>query len=538
MNFLIKQFIVLISNFSDLLELIFRAPLRWYQKKAKNRSTTTWYGKAALFPVYILGSLFNLAATLTTSPLKIFSNLLQHHRSDLLASLPCVIAFAVVVFVVLRVNLFGQQIESRYRTKSQVAILAGNFDKAKVYLSRIVNDWAEPSPEDLFTLAQALGQSGESDRASAIINELAPTDKAGYGPAHKLLALGMAPAINTATQERKSELLIPLRWHLEHANDDKSQEINQAWTLYYMSVEQPENAVRHMKKAAELNPSLLLSAGDIYKSMNENLAAQQMYRQAKNVFAKALADDPFDWKNRILLARAYTKTNELQEAEKVLIAGNQLNPDKKYKRALAEFYVMWHDITSRSQNGFDSQFRVLQQAIEFDVDYVPIYERLIGQYQRADSTAESQEIRSMLESAIATGESTSLAHFALGNLLWIEQDFKQAEWHINQAYRLDDRLAVVGNNLAWLLAHRDPPELEQASNLIKGVVSKRPNDARFRDTFATILMKQGQLEDALVEFEKTLPLIRNKKPLHKKMAEIYSKLGNPELAKLHAKLAK
>lgn len=538
MNFLVKQFVILISNFSDLLDLVSRAPLRWYTKRAGARGSNKWYVQLALLPVFLIGSFFNFVGVVTTSPLKAFGNLLQFRRADLLISIPCIVAFALIGFVLVRVNLFGSQIESSYRVKSRIAMADKNFDKAKVYLTRIVNDKTNPSPEDLFSLALALSQSGESERGTAIINELAPTDRVGYGPAHRMLALSMSPAVNAASAEQKTQLLVPLRWHLEHANDSSSQQINQAWTLYYMSVQQPENAVRHMKKAAELNPSLLLSAGDIYESMNEDLAAQQMYRQAKSVFSKAVDDDPFDWKNRILLARAHTKTEDLKEAEKVLIAGNKLNPDQNYKRALAEFYVMWHDITSKSREGFAAQFRALEQAIQFDVDYVPIYERLIRQYRRADSKVEADEIRDMLETAIAKGESTSLAHFALGNLLWIEDNIDKAEWHINQAYRLDDRLAVVGNNLAWLLAHRDPPQLDQALSLIDSVVKKRPDDARFRDTLATILMKQGKLEASLVEFEKALPSIRNKRPLHSKLSEIYSKLGNKELADLHKKLAK
>ena len=538
MNFVIKQVVAILSNFSDLLDLLIRAPLRWYKKRVASQGKQKWYWKLAQFPVFLVLSIFNVIGILTTSPLKTLGSMLQFRRTDLLISLPCVAAFVVVGFVLVRVNLFGGQIESSYRSKSQRAMAGGDFEKAKVYLTRIVNEKESPPPKDLFALAQALNESGEPERASAIINELAPTDKAGYAPAHRMLALGMAPAINSAKDEQKSQLLVPLRWHLEHADDSSSQQINQVWTLYYMSVQQPENAVRHMKRAAEINPSLLLSAGDIYERMGQDLAAQQMYRQAKSVFGKAVDDDPFDWQSRILLARVHAKTDDLRAAETVLIAGNKLNPDKSYKRALAEFYVMWHDISSRSQEGFAPQFRALEQAIQFDIDYVPIYERLIRQYRRADSETQATEIREMLETSIARGESTSLAHFALGNLLWIEEDFEKAEWHINQAYRLDDRLAVVGNNLAWLLANRDPPELDQAYSLIDSVVKKRPDDARFRDTLATILMKQGKLQEALVEFETALPQIRNKRPVHKKLAEIYTKLGNKKLAQLHEDLAK
>jgi len=48
-------------------------------------------------------------------------------------------------------------------------------------------------------------------------------------------------------------------------------------------------------------------------------------------------------------------------------------------------------------------------------------------------------------------------------------------------------------------------------------------------------MKQGHFQQALIEFQKALPTVRDKAPVHLKMAEIYDQLDQPQLAALHRK---
>jgi Tfp pilus assembly protein PilF len=69
------------------------------------------------------------------------------------------------------------------------------------------------------------------------------------------------------------------------------------------------------------------------------------------------------------------------------------------------------------------------------------------------------------------------------------------------------------------------------------VVKKNPNDGRFRDTLATILMKQQKSAQALVEFQQALPTANNRSEIHQKMASIYRELGKSELAVFHEEQA-
>jgi Tfp pilus assembly protein PilF len=68
-----------------------------------------------------------------------------------------------------------------------------------------------------------------------------------------------------------------------------------------------------------------------------------------------------------------------------------------------------------------------------------------------------------------------------------------------------------------------------------------PNDGRIRDTLATILMKQKKFDQALAEFQlalqRSMLSTSSKQKIHRKMAEAYRTIGNPDLAAQHDKRA-
>ena len=96
---------------------------------------------------------------------------------------------------------------------------------------------------------------------------------------------------------------------------------------------------------------------------------------------------------------------------------------------------------------------------------------------------------------------------------------------------------MIANNLAWTLATREPPELEQALELITAVLKNEPGVAQFLDTYATILMKQGEHEQAIAEFEKALPGLTDRTTVHQNLASLYRQIGHAAMATEHEKLA-
>ena len=113
-----------------------------------------------------------------------------------------------------------------------------------------------------------------------------------------------------------------------------------------------------------------------------------------------------------------------------------------------------------------------------------------------------------------------------------------ALFHIEKAFQLDPRFAVVANNLAWILANdEENKDLERAYELSKDVVEHFPRNPLFRDTYATVLMEQEKYQEALVEFEKALATIKGKKNVHTKLAFIYGELGMVDMKEVHLRKA-
>ena len=73
--------------------------------------------------------------------------------------------------------------------------------------------------------------------------------------------------------------------------------------------------------------------------------------------------------------------------------------------------------------------------------------------------------------------------------------------------------------------------------LITAVLKNEPGVAQFRDTYATILMKQGEHEQAIAEFEKALPGLTDRTTVHQNLASLYRQIGHTAMATEHEKLA-
>ena len=158
-------------------------------------------------------------------------------------------------------------------------------------------------------------------------------------------------------------------------------------------------------------------------------------------------------------------------------------------------------------------------------------------YAKADVKG-NVELKTVLARVIAEGEQPALAHLAMGNLCWLEDDREGALFHFERATEIRDDVAVLLNNLAWLISHdKDAPDFERAMGLVNSALEKRPNDPSFLDTRGTIFFLQKDWKPALVDFEKALSGVRNKQAVHEKLAMIYQELGMLEISEQHTKLS-
>jgi len=535
MKFLFNQFKFLVFSISDLIGLVLNLSAPSLDGRlSRGRSFSVWQ-RIAMVPVnslYFLGWGF---VWLFVQPLRFVRQLLTASPADLLFGLPAMIAIASVGVLVLRTSIDSDTVIQNYRMAGLRAVRAGEPKKAVTIYSRLVNEFESEIPDDKYNWALSMLAGGDVARGTQAMARLAPVDSTGFPKAHRWSAIAIA---NQLTNDQADPLVLrKLRHHLEKSGDKNSVEISNAWASYYMAVGNEAAAIDHLRIAATTNPAYLIVIAQICERSNNIAGRNRALREAREIFQAAVDRDPLEHSVRVMLARVMYEEQAFDEAENVLLQGVKLQPDDFIRRAVAEYYLLRHDLTPINDQSFAQQFGFLQKSLDQDPNYPPVYERLIAQYRLQDKESESEKVRELLQATVASGTTPALAHFALSNLLWLDGNGTQAEWHIQQAYRLDPKFALIGNNLAWILAHKEVPELDTAYNLSKSVVETVPTEPRFRDTLATVLMKLGRREEAVAEFEKSLVTIREKRPVHEKLAELYALLGNEQLATLHREQA-
>ena len=469
-------------------------------------------------------------------PLKAVDDFVQRlasgNRRDLLYILPAMLMLGFFGFVFFQVFARGGQIDARYRKGAYDAIENQDFPLARTYFERLVSQ-SELNANDQFEWARVLNNTGEPERALMLINRLGPDDRPGFAPAHRVQALNLAAKLGSSKDPLQ---LRKLRSHLENCRDD-SPEISRAWAAYHLAVGQADEALKYLGDAAETNPELLMLIANIHQQNGRVYQMEQAMEEAETAFGQRVAKDPLDVVSRVALANILARQSKFDEAETTLLTGLKLQPEARIRRETAAFYLMRHDLASKQDKDFNEIFSHLQNALTLDPTSQAICERFLGLYENKSNAEESEKIKNALMESVTGDNPSAMSHFALSNLFWLEGQLEEAEWHLEQAYKLDQKLVIVINNLAWMLANKDEPDLARALELSSSAIQQAPQDSRFQETYATILMKQKKFEEAIFHFQKALPGSQIGPTIHEKLATCYRELGKPELAELHQKRA-
>lgn len=480
----------------------------------------------------ILLGILMLPVLLIKAPFVMIHGLVTGQRTDFLYVLPALTMFGFFGFVFYQVFAKGDEIEARYRNGAYGAIADQDYQLAKTYFKRLSID-NQLGNNDQLNWAVVLANTGEPERADDVIDQLAPDDKPGYAPAHRLKAINLARQLDRA---KDPLTLRKLRLHLENCRE-RSPEISRAWALYYLAVDQADEALKYLEEASETHPEFLLMIANINQQKGREYQMEQAIEKAEVAFRERIVNDPLDVKNRVALANVLARQSKFADAEATLLTGLKLQPDQLIRRETAGFYVMQHDLAAKQNRDFEVRFTLLQKALALDENFLPVYQRMLTLYQEKPTEEETEKIKNALFELVTSDNPSPMAYFALSNVLWSEDQKSEAEWHLEQAYKLEPNFVVVINNLAWMLSHKEDPDLDRAMELSASAIQQAPLDPRFQDTYGTILMMKKNYEAAVPHFQKALPRTQISSEIHQKLATCYQQLGKPKLAALHQQRA-
>jgi tetratricopeptide (TPR) repeat protein len=455
-------------------------------------------------------------------------------RRLLVCGLPAIlISLAALTVAVMTSERSESEMMAGYLAEARSRYKAQDYVGAMTCYDRLAS-LDRSRPDVLFGLAQTAQALGEQERAELLLSELAPPDQQGYGEAHlwrarRLLASSSPSASTRDAAER----------HLLHALDGDLEDREAAHGLLgelYLNSGKLEQAEQHLLKAVPAKPQLRLRLAQLYALRGERDRARREGQLAVNFFRSWAQAELSQHQARLNWADAEIFLEDYQAAVEVLREGLTATGELLYRAALARAYVSWSDFLGRDPavNPGD-QLALLEKALEYDPNQIDVTMRLWA-FTRVRGDA-VEKARAAVRRQLASGKASAITHLALGMDAWERGKQDEALVHLEQGYQLAPQMGVVGNNLAWVLANAQPPDLPRALALSNSVLERWPEDPMFRDTRGQIHVKMGHWKEALTDLQVALRGRPNDVALHRALAETYRRLEMPEMAAEHQRRA-
>ena len=460
----------------------------------------------------------------------LFENWKNQRLRDLLLGLPAVAGLIGIPVLLADLQVQEQALSTDYYSEAQAAVSSKDYPRAELLLTRVLNRGSSSVVSDArFLMAVLMEETDRKDRAKELFRMLAPDDSRGNRAAHRRMAFLLS---NDISYQSDPADIKRLHWHLTSSDTDESPEMAMAWGRYSLAIRDLKAAQAYFEKAVDRFPELWQTLGLIETQTGQTVAAVSSFQRSTEYLQKKLDESPEDDRIRINYADVLMKLGRLDEARLLLEQGQRMNPDGPWPWLLASLAVAYHDIQSTQQIAVSELLSYLDRALTYEPNHGPALNRLM-----AYATAKVEgnvELKTVLARVIAEGKQPALAHLAMGNLCWIEGDSKEALFHFERAIALRDDIAVVLNNLAWLISHDEAmPDFDRAMALVNVALEKQPQNASFLDTRGTIYFLQKEWSKALTDLEKALSGIRDKRAGHQKLATIYQELGMKEISEQH-----
>ncbi len=456
-------------------------------------------------------------------------SIFRNHWVKIAACLPALATAAgAIAFALATSSQSDQEITERYLREAKLRRDAKDDTAAGVYYERLVQ-LSPDTPEFRYGLAQSLAAVGQTGRARAILGSLMPAEGPGYAPAHLWESRRLLQGSNHSPQDLKAAERHLLR-AMETQPDDS--DANALLGRLYIATGRTEKAEPYLTKAAKDQPDLLFLLTKVDSALGRPDGARHRAELALKIFRTRAESSPDNLEARVSWAAAAMLLQDFPGAERILQQGLSRVDDPRYHKALAGLYAAQSDALAKEPAAsLGDRLALLERGLKHDPADVGTIARLSAILRTNDKEAERG--RSSLRALLAGGKGTEIVHFALGIDAWERGKTDEAKLHWEQALQLAPHMAAAANNLAWLLAHVQPPDLPRALTLANQVLESWPDRPTFRGTRGMILAKMQRWKEALPDLEAALKSDPDGVDLHRVLAETYDQLGDKEMAAEH-----
>jgi tetratricopeptide (TPR) repeat protein len=454
----------------------------------------------------------------------------------LLWGLPAIlIGAACIAWATVAASRDPFSLANRYVAAAQAASDAENWQKAKLCFERAI-ELGVRSPQTLFDLAITAQRSGDESRKLAVLERIAPDDRAVYAPSHLWRATQLLSA-PTVTKEVAALAEKHLRFAVELDPDNQS--AHAILGDLYFQAGLWQSAATHLQQIRAVNKDTFryrLLHSKASAALGDVDAGRKFATEVWRESQPMVASDPANLDVRLIHGEAALLIEKYDVAARVLQEGMQLSDAPELRQSLALVLLHWSDdILDKDPTRREDAFQLLSLALDANPNELLLFDRILELLRRRDDTSTTAE--AFLTENLVQGRSAGISHLILGTYYFDRGELETGGKHLEQAFRLLPSGLVVANNYAWYLAKREPPQVDEAMQIINQVIAKDPSGAEFRDTRAHIHMAKRDWQAAVADFEFAFPKLPPNAESHRAIGKAYEELGLTDLGMNHRRMA-
>ncbi|VAX39608.1 hypothetical protein MNBD_PLANCTO02-1587, partial [hydrothermal vent metagenome] len=161
----------------------FRIPF-FSRRRRSSRRFFPRIGRLFIRPIVWLRRFLWQITLLIFTPFRVFAQAWKRRQTKhLLQGIPALLIFGLVITLAVFVNLRQSDLPDYYRDVAVLAFKNNQFEAAKIYFERLI-ELEGTTKTNQFDLLRVLLKTEEMERATAILNRLAPANQSGYPQAH------------------------------------------------------------------------------------------------------------------------------------------------------------------------------------------------------------------------------------------------------------------------------------------------------------------------------------------------------------------
>lgn len=446
-------------------------------------------------------------------------------------TLPAVVAAAIPLgFFIASQQTSTAQLIAAYHGEVLEAFEEKDYETADLYLQKMAY-LDDSNPRVLYALAVAAERRDDLPRARDLMRRLAPENRHGDPEAHFWLACDLAREPDRLAPEQ----LASLRHHLEETirQQPDHQDALLMLAAYHSAQGNLVEAISQLRKAARRQPQHLLTIAQLYAATGEVRQARSQAETAAIRFERLTKSEPDNLQHRLGWAESQRFLEDFPAAIRILRDSGR--PDEQpLGDSLLGVYLSWYDHVTRTDRGnLARRLELLQQALALQPGHHEALNRLARFAVLEDSEAASEDLKALL----AKGTAPATVHFILGTAAATKGQHAEAARHLELAFAASPQMPQVANNLAWVLAHHEPPDLQRAEQLIEAAAKIAPQHPEILATRGVIRTKLNNQTGAIADLEVALRAFPRRVHLHDLLAGLYEDIGDRQLADEHRKLA-